>query len=102
MCDDFLPTGTAGLGQQPVVHLARHNPSHIYFTGRNAKEAVHVIQEVTASGSRTTLPFLECDFTNLACVRAAADTVIAEQDQLDVLMANADIMDLAPSPPLPT
>ncbi|KUI70862.1 hypothetical protein VM1G_06476 [Cytospora mali] len=89
--------GTAGLGQQSVVHLARHNPSHIYFTGRNAKQAEHVIQEVTASGSRTTLRFLGCDFTSLASVRAAADAVVAEQDRLDLLMANAGVMDLPPS-----
>ncbi|ROV94078.1 hypothetical protein VMCG_08268 [Cytospora schulzeri] len=90
--------GTAGLGRQTVVHLARHNPSHIYFTGRNAKQADHIIQEVTASGtSGTTLRFLECDFTSLASVRAAANAVIAEQDHLDLLMANAGIMDLPPS-----
>ncbi|KUI59689.1 hypothetical protein VP1G_06909 [Cytospora mali] len=89
--------GTAGLGQQSVVHLARHNPSHIYFNGRNARQADHVIQEVTASGSRSTLRFLECDFTSLASVRAAADTVVAEQDHLDLLMANAGVMDLPPS-----
>lgn len=89
--------GTAGLGQQSVVHLASHNPSHIYFTGRNAKQAEGVRAEAAASGTKATLHFLECDFTSLASVRAAADAIAAEQDRLDVLMANAGVMDLPPS-----
>jgi NAD(P)-dependent dehydrogenase (short-subunit alcohol dehydrogenase family) len=80
-----------------VVHLASHNPSHIYFTGRNAKQSEGVRTEAAASGSKTALHFLECDFTSLASVRAAADVVLAEQDRLDVLMANAGVMDLPPS-----
>ena len=47
-------------------------------------------------GSNTAVHFLRCDLTNLGSVAAAADTILSEQSRLDVLMANAGIMNHPP------
>ncbi|KAL2145251.1 hypothetical protein VTI28DRAFT_7619 [Corynascus sepedonium] len=86
--------GTAGVGARSVVQLAQRNPAHIYFTGRNAKSADAVIKEATATGSKTDVQFLPCDLASLASVKSAAEKVLAEQSRLDVLLANAGIMDV--------
>ncbi|KAK4097265.1 retinol dehydrogenase 11 [Parathielavia hyrcaniae] len=91
--------GTAGLGARSVVQLAQRNPACIYFIGRNAKAADAVIQEATATtpASKTNIRFLPCDLASLASVKAAADTMLAEQSRLDVVLANAGIMNAPPS-----
>lgn len=34
--------GTGGLGAEAALHLAKHNPAHIYISGRNAKNGEKV------------------------------------------------------------
>ncbi|KAG6353407.1 hypothetical protein INS49_005588 [Diaporthe citri] len=90
--------GTAGLGARSVVAFAQGQPGHIYFTGRNAKAAEGVIKEATQSGSNnTSITFLQCDQASLASVRAAAARIATEQTRLDILMANAGVMNKPPA-----
>ncbi|KAH8749873.1 oxidoreductase [Diaporthe sp. PMI_573] len=89
--------GTAGLGARSVVAFAQGYPAHIYFTGRNEKAAERVIQEATQSGSNDTqITFLQCDQASLASVKAAATRIATEQTRLDILMANAGVMNKPP------
>lgn len=77
--------------------FAQGQPGHIYFTGRNAKAADAVIKEATQSGSNTTsITFLQCDQTSLASVKAAAARIATEQTRLNILMANAGVMNKPP------
>lgn len=80
------------MGAKSVLALAARNPAHIYVSGRNETSAEGVIKKAKEAGTKSTLTFLRCDLADLSSVRAAADKVIAEQDRLDVLMANAGIM----------
>ncbi|KAK3998097.1 hypothetical protein QBC44DRAFT_386347 [Cladorrhinum sp. PSN332] len=93
--------GTNGLGAQSVLHLAAHNPAHIYFTGRNAQAAAALIEQITAAGSSssktTALHFLQCDLVSLASVKSAAQTILASQSRLDIILANAGIMNHGPA-----
>ncbi|EAW13858.1 oxidoreductase, short-chain dehydrogenase/reductase family [Aspergillus clavatus NRRL 1] len=66
--------GTAGLGAATVLHLAKHSPAHIYISGRSAKNAEDVINQVRDSGSQSRLSFLSCDLASLASVKKAAET----------------------------
>ncbi|KAF2104586.1 retinol dehydrogenase 14 [Rhizodiscina lignyota] len=89
----FLITGgTAGLGSGAIEAFAEHNPSHIFFTGRNKKSADKLISTVQSKFASVNLTFLECDQTSLASVREAANKFLAQSNRLDVLMCNAGVM----------
>ncbi|KAJ7767868.1 oxidoreductase [Mycena maculata] len=86
----FVTGGTAGIGKESVLALAKHNPERIYFSGRDTKRAAEVIAEATSAAN---IIFLECDLTSLSSVQKAAQKIISESDRLDILMLNAGIMD---------
>ncbi|KAI4154742.1 MAG: hypothetical protein LQ340_001480 [Diploschistes diacapsis] len=70
--------GTAGLGKESVLALARHQPAHIFFTGRNAKAADTVISTVKSAARPTP--------------DAAARAFLEQSSRLDILLCNAGIM----------
>lgn len=85
-------TGTTGLGAKSIAALATHEPAHIYFSGRNKKNAEELIQNIRETSPNTKLTFIECDQSNLASVQKAAREFTASSERLDVLMCNAGIM----------
>ncbi|KAH8160810.1 hypothetical protein CIB48_g7434 [Xylaria polymorpha] len=82
--------GTAGLGKASIQALAKRRPSHIYFTGRNAKAGEALIAETKRTNPSVGLTFLEMDFLSLASVKNGCDQFV--HDRLDILMCNAGIM----------
>jgi NAD(P)-dependent dehydrogenase (short-subunit alcohol dehydrogenase family) len=84
------------LGAKSVLAFAQHNPAHIYVSGRNETAAEAVIKQAKDAGTKSTLTFLKCDLADLSSVKTAADKVIAEQDRLDLFMANGGIMATPP------
>jgi hypothetical protein len=44
--DQMLCPGTAGLGKQTLLVLAKYGPAHIYFTGRNQAAADLILKEI--------------------------------------------------------
>ncbi|KAJ5495869.1 hypothetical protein N7539_000985 [Penicillium diatomitis] len=88
----FITGGTNGLGAHSAVHLANHNASHIYISGRNAQNAEKIIAQIRDSGSRTEVTFVECDLSSLSSIKQAMDAFVATAPRLDVLMCNAGIM----------
>ncbi|KAF2467183.1 dehydrogenase with different specificitie [Lindgomyces ingoldianus] len=92
----FITGGTAGLGRQAVLNLCKHNPKHIYFTGRNTANASSLISEIEAI-SPSKITFLNCDQSSLTSVSQAAKHFLVNEDRLDVLICNAGVMALPPS-----
>lgn len=90
----MLP-GTTGLGEESVRELAAHNPSHIYFTGRNEKAAQVLISDVQAKHPNASLSFIKMDLSSLRAVKEGIAQGF-KHDRLDILMNNAGI---AASPP---
>jgi NAD(P)-dependent dehydrogenase (short-subunit alcohol dehydrogenase family) len=78
------------VGSGCVAELAKHNPAHILFTGRNAQAA----QAITARAPEgVKLTFVPCDTANNASVASAAEIILATvSDHLDVLVCCAGIM----------
>ncbi|KAI1744487.1 retinol dehydrogenase 11 [Xylaria scruposa] len=92
----LITGGTAGVGRECVLQLAPKNAGHIYFTGRSVERGNAVIKESTDRGDNTPLTFLECDLSSLASVQTAAQKILSEQSRLDVLVANAGVMNKPP------
>lgn len=77
--------------------IAQHNPSHIFFSGRNRQRATELITKIQQTTPSAKLTFIEADLSSLASVRSAAKQVLASTSRLDVLMCNAGVMALPPS-----
>lgn len=88
--------GTGGIGKTAILNLARHNPGHIVFTGRNVTRADEVIAEARKTSPDVNITFLECDQASFESIEAAAKKFLADFDRLDVLFANAGIMAVPP------
>ena len=81
--------GTAGLGSKSIQKLAKHNPAHIYFTGRNVNRAKDLINEAKKITPTAQLTFIQCDFTSLFSMKTGLKQFT--HTRLDVLMCNAGI-----------
>ncbi|OAA81948.1 NAD(P)-binding domain protein [Akanthomyces lecanii RCEF 1005] len=88
----LITGGTNGIGKTAVQELAKHNPAHIYFTGRNQQAADALIASLTPGGPRAT--FLPCDMASLDSIRQAASAF--SSPRLDIFIANAGVMATAP------
>ncbi|KAK4184667.1 hypothetical protein QBC35DRAFT_525400 [Podospora australis] len=89
--------GTTGIGATTIIELARHNPSHLIFTGRNADSAKATIASATSAASSSghetpKLTFLPCDLTDLSSVASACNSLLPTLSRLDVVVLNAGIM----------
>ncbi|KAI0893378.1 NAD(P)-binding protein [Annulohypoxylon nitens] len=92
----LITGGTAGLGAATAAMLASRNAAKIYITGRSEASAQRLIADIKSKGSSTEIVWLRSDHTDLATVKEAADSFLAKESRLDVLMTNAGIMALPP------
>ncbi|KAF3024953.1 hypothetical protein E8E14_013564 [Neopestalotiopsis sp. 37M] len=86
----FVTGGTAGLGKASVLTFAKHNPVHVYFTGRNAEAGALVIEEIKGIDSNVGTTFIKVDMMSLADLKVACSQFT--HDRLDILLCNAGIM----------
>jgi NAD(P)-dependent dehydrogenase (short-subunit alcohol dehydrogenase family) len=84
-------TGTAGIGLETVLALAKHNPQTIYFSGRNSTSAGTVIEKCATTAPDVHVIFVQLDMTSLASVQAATRRTFTSA-RLDILICNAGIM----------
>jgi retinol dehydrogenase 12 len=98
----FVTGGNTGLGKQTVLDLAKHNPSHIYFTARSPEKGKEAIDDIRATVPNAQITCLKVDFNSLASVRDAAQAFLTSIQQLDIdpkldiLILNAGIMCFPP------
>lgn len=91
-----MGVGTAGIGREFLLAIAKHNPAHLFFTGRNAASGEATIAQVKDKAPSTPITFLQCDLGSVESVRAAAEQFLASTQRLDVLVPNAGIMAVPP------
>ncbi|KAL1310500.1 hypothetical protein AAFC00_000786 [Neodothiora populina] len=84
--------GNSGLGAESCLRFAEHNPAEIYLGARSKAKAEQAIASIKETSPNAKITFLEMDLTNLASVKAAAESFMASSKRLDVLMNNAGIM----------
>ena len=86
--------GNTGLGKAQLQHYATNgSKAKLYMCARSkakADEAIKDIQAVSPPG--TQIHFVQMELADLASVRAAAETLIRDNERLDVLVNNAGIM----------
>ncbi|KAM0466803.1 hypothetical protein ACHAPV_000312 [Trichoderma viride] len=87
----LITGGTSGIGKAAILELAKHNPEHIYFTGRNEKSAKEAISQCANSN----VTFLPCELDNLTSIRDAATHF--QHDRLDIFIANAGVSAIPPA-----
>jgi retinol dehydrogenase 12 len=98
----FVTGGNTGLGKQTVLDLAKHNPTHIYFTARSPEKGKEAIDDIRATVPTAQITCLKVDFNSLASVRDAAQAFLTSIQQLDIdpkldiLILNAGIMCFPP------
>lgn len=88
--------GTAGIGKETLLALARHNPAQLYFTGRNAQAATSLITELNQIRPSVNVGFLQCDLADHESIVNAVRTNFAS-DRLDILIANAGVCAVHPA-----
>ncbi|KAI1375966.1 oxidoreductase [Hypoxylon crocopeplum] len=91
----FITGGTAGLGRASVEALAKHDPAHIYFTGRNTQAGESLIAGIKKTSPSVGMTFLNMDMASLSSVKKTCAQF--SHDRLDLLMCNAGIMDKPPA-----
>jgi NAD(P)-dependent dehydrogenase (short-subunit alcohol dehydrogenase family) len=89
----ILVTGvSAGLGVETARSLAAHG-AQVVGTARDLEKAKGATAEVRAQAARGgSLELIELDLASLASVRAAADALIADGREFDVVITNAGVM----------
>ena len=90
----IITGANGGLGYESLLHLARHSPSKIYLCARSQAKYESAMKAILQAvpEARAWVHYLELDLASLASVKKAAETFLASNDRLDILMCNAGIM----------
>jgi retinol dehydrogenase 12 len=92
----IIVTGASGtgLGYQTILHLAPHHPSKIYLCARSQSKYDTAMRGITAAvpNAADFIKYLQLDLSSLSSVHSAAQTFLAENTRLDILINNAGIM----------
>jgi NAD(P)-dependent dehydrogenase (short-subunit alcohol dehydrogenase family) len=88
--------GNNGLGKESILQLSSHSPSKIYLCARSPSKAHLAITSIRSTVPHANIHFLELDLASLASVKTAAETFLAENTRLDILINNAGIMAVPP------
>ena len=90
--------GNAGIGLQTVLQLSHHDPARIYLACRSRAKYDTALTEILKSNAKAKdcVAYLELDLTSFDSIKAAAKTVLEENDRLDLLINNAGVMGAPP------
>lgn len=86
----ILTGATSGIGRVAAGKLCREGGTLILVARSEAKVA-ETCAEISASGSLAQIDFIQADFTDLASVRHAADTILDRYPRIDCLINNAGV-----------
>ncbi|KAJ7084581.1 NAD(P)-binding protein [Mycena belliarum] len=82
--------GNAGIGYETVKQLLLKN-AKVYVAARSPEKAHDAIKRLEQETKKTAI-FLQLDLADLTSVRKAAETFLAQESKLDILINNAGVM----------
>ena len=85
---------TNGIGKAAALEMAKHGP-RMLLTFRNQGLADNLSLELKAVNPNLKLDFLYCDFSSQESIRGCAAEILALQQQIDVLVNNAGVVNTA-------
>ena len=83
--------GNTGIGKETAIDLARRGAKVILACRDETRASKAVIDVKTKAGSQKVL-FKKLDLASLASVRSFCDSILIEEERIDVLIANAGVM----------
>ena len=87
-----LVTGAnTGIGFEAALQLASKG-AHVLLGCRDQRRAEQAIERIQAAAPTASLQWLPLDLADLASVKVAAAQLLAEHQQLDLLICNAGVM----------
>jgi NAD(P)-dependent dehydrogenase (short-subunit alcohol dehydrogenase family) len=87
-----LVTGAnSGIGYETAAALAEHG-AHVVLACRDPLKAARAFDTLENDLDRSSLEVLHLDLSDLASVRSAAETFLADHARLDLLINNAGVM----------
>ena len=86
----FITGANTGIGRVTAHELAKRG-ARLVFAGRSEDKTRPVMDDIAKDTGNQALEFLACDLSSLASVRAAADTFVASDRPIDVLINNAGL-----------
>ena len=84
--------GNAGCGKATVLELSRHSPSKLYMAARSRAKYDAAMKDILAANPTANVDFLELDLGSIDSVKTAAQTFLAKESRLDILINNAGIL----------
>ncbi|KAF7556505.1 hypothetical protein G7046_g6273 [Stylonectria norvegica] len=94
----ILITGAnTGLGKQTALELAKHHPSEIWITARNAERGNAAVKEIKTQSPDVSVFFLELDLASFDSIKSAAKKFLSSTSRLDLLFLNAGILGCPPA-----
>ena len=87
----LITGGNTGIGKETAIDLARRGAKVIIACRDERRASKAVIDIKSKAGSQKVL-FKKVDLASLASVRTFCDSILSEEEHIDVLIANAGVM----------
>ncbi len=84
-------TGTGGLGYEDALALARAG-ADVTIAGRNPAKGAEAVSSIRSAVPGATVRFEQLDLADLKSVRGFGERLVAERQNLDLLINNAGVM----------
>ncbi|KAF4969503.1 hypothetical protein FSARC_3289 [Fusarium sarcochroum] len=91
----LITGGESGIGKQTICYLALLDPSEIWLAAKNIDNANIAIADIQRRAPKARLRTIQIDLTSFASIKAAAGTLLAQIEHLDLLFLNAGVMGVA-------
>ncbi|WKT43817.1 Short-chain dehydrogenase/reductase SDR [Fusarium oxysporum f. sp. vasinfectum] len=88
----LITGGDSGIGKQAICYLALLSPSEIWLAVKDVDNANVAVADIKRQAPNTRLRTVQLDLASFSSIRAAAATLIAQIERLDLLFLNAGVM----------